>query len=97
MVLGIGRTLAASLLIGIASCAAALAQEASASVESKTAAYRDVRTACERDTAKFCPAIAQATAIPRDQVMCLKTYRVDLSLNCRKALAKVKAATETEQ
>jgi hypothetical protein len=57
------------------------------------AAARD----CKSDTARFCPEIDQVTAMPREQVMCLKTYRVDLTRDCRTALAAVKSATETEQ
>ena len=89
------RMLALTLLIGFASGATAAAQDV-VSPAAKNTAYREMHAACAADTTRFCPTIGQATAIPRDQAMCLKTYRVDLSLACRKALAAVNAATETE-
>jgi hypothetical protein len=89
------RAVALIISIGFASCATAAAQDV-ASPAAKNAAYREMRMTCSADTARFCPAIGHVTATPRDQAMCLKTYRVDLSLACRKALAAVNAATETE-
>jgi hypothetical protein len=90
-----GRMVGAAFCIGILTGNAALAQ-VSETVDAKTAAYRQVHMSCAADTLRFCPEISHVTAMPRDQVMCLKTYRVDLTLGCRSALAAVKAATETE-
>jgi hypothetical protein len=96
MAIRIDHAIATVLGIGILSCTAAAARDSS-SAETKATAYREVHTACKSDTARFCPEIDQVTAMPREQVMCLKTYRVDLTRDCRTALAAVKSATETEQ
>jgi hypothetical protein len=90
-----GRLAGMAFCIGILSCTTAMAQ-VSETVDATTSAYRQVHLSCAADTVRFCPAINHATAMPRDQVMCLKIYRVDLTLGCRNALAAVKAATETE-
>jgi hypothetical protein len=90
-----GRMAGMAFCIAILNCTAAMAQ-VSETVDAKTAAYRQVHMSCVADTARFCPAIDHVTAIPREQVMCLRIYRVDLTLGCRSALAAVKAATETE-
>jgi hypothetical protein len=96
MTIRIGTTVATIIGISFLTCAAAAAQDAGAS-NGKAAAYREVHTACKSDTARFCPEVGQATAIPREQVMCLKTYRVDLTRACRTALAAVRSATDAEQ
>jgi hypothetical protein len=96
MAIRIGRAMAASLGIGFMCCTAAAAQDIE-SAGAKATAYREVHSSCSTDTERFCPEIGQVTTIPREQVMCLKTYHFDLTLACRKALAHVKAATELEQ
>jgi hypothetical protein len=96
MAIRIGHAVTTALGIIFLTGAAVAAQDNGAA-ETKAAAYLQVHAACKTDTARFCPALGQATAIPREQVMCLKTYRVDLTRECRTALAAVKSATEAEQ
>ncbi len=87
-----GHMFAAACLIGGLAGTAALGQEAQPG-DKQAAAYREITAMCQADAERFCPAVDQSLASPRDQMMCLKTYRADLSLNCRKAVKAVVAAT----
>ncbi len=93
MALRRGRAIGA-VVAGLLVCTAAAAQEVTPEA---AAAYRRLGRSCAADAARFCPSVAQAPATPRDQAMCLKTYRFDLSLTCRSAMAAVKAATQPGQ
>ena len=55
---------------------------------STRAALHRVTASCQRETARFCPALTE-TAPPRDRVICLKDYRSSLSLGCRGAINAV--------
>ena len=54
-------------------------------------ALRSVAAACASDTMRFCPAVDPQSSTPRDQVMCLKFFRADLSLGCRNAVSAATA------
>ncbi len=58
----------------------------SADSAAKARAYHAVAQSCSADYTRFCP---EGSADARNQVICLKAFTADLSLNCRKA---VKAA-----
>jgi hypothetical protein len=60
----------------------------------RAAEYQRVTQTCYRDVARFCPALDQAAATPRDQALCLKPFRLDLTRDCRAALAAVMAAAQ---
>ncbi len=48
--------------------------------------FANVVTACKFDYPRFCPASTSGTADGRDQVICLKYFKSDLSLGCRRAV-----------
>ena len=81
-------------LLIVAACSGPAAAQDAAPAQRRSAAYRQTATACVPELARFCPPIDQSTALPRDQAMCLKLYRADLSLPCRNA---VTAATASAQ
>jgi len=83
----------AAFFVGLLACNAAAAQDDSPA-DARGAAYRRVAKLCATDAARFCPVMDQASTFSRDQVLCLKMYRVDLSLPCRNAVAAVLAATQ---
>jgi hypothetical protein len=49
---------------------------------------RRVTTLCQPELARFCPALTP-DAIPRNQAICLKSYKTNLSLGCRHAVNAV--------
>jgi hypothetical protein len=51
-------------------------------------ALRRVTTSCQPELARFCPAL-EPSAIPRNQAICLKSYKTNLSLGCRHAVNAV--------
>ena len=51
-------------------------------------ALRRVTTLCQPELARFCPAL-EPSAIPRNQAICLKSYKTNLSLGCRHAVNAV--------
>jgi hypothetical protein len=51
--------------------------------------YRLVATACQEDYSRFCEHQGDPVPSPRIQAICLKNFRSDLSLGCRRALAAV--------
>ncbi len=44
-----------------------------------------IEKTCARDLERFCPELANTGQL-RNQVICLKPYRLDLSLPCRRAV-----------
>jgi hypothetical protein len=51
-------------------------------------ALRRVTTSCRSEVARFCPAL-DPSAMPRNQAICLKSYKTSLSLDCRHAVNAV--------
>lgn len=47
---------------------------------------RRITGACRAETARFCPALANAAPSPRNQLICLRPYKSSLSLSCRSAV-----------
>ncbi len=78
------------LATGVSFSGTALAQ-AKDPVAIRRAALKSVPTSCVAEYAKYCtpPTVGRPSA--RDQVICLKSHRPDLSLGCRSA---VTAATK---
>ena len=55
--------------------------------DTRAQAYRGVAGSCALDYQRLCPDDqAQSSPSPRAQVLCLKFYKSDLSLGCRKAV-----------
>jgi hypothetical protein len=52
----------------------------------RAAAQRSVIGACSAENARFCPPTPSGVPSPRDEVICLKGYMVNLSPSCRKAV-----------
>jgi len=86
---------AAAFFIGALACTAAVGQDTQPG-DKQAAAYHEITALCQADAERFCPAVDQALASPRDQMMCLKIYRADLSLRCRQAVKAVIAATQPQ-
>jgi len=61
--------------------------------DAKAAAMRKVAGSCRTDVARFCPELG-ADRAPRDTMMCLRAYRVDLSLSCRTAIRTAASASQ---
>ena len=61
------------------------AQEASP----QTVAKRQIGKVCKAETARFCPALNEGTPTPRNQAICLRPYKMNLSLGCRNAVTTV--------
>jgi hypothetical protein len=51
--------------------------------------YQLVSTACQKDYSRFCEHQGNPVPSPRFQAICLKYFRSDLSIGCRRALAAV--------
>jgi hypothetical protein len=47
---------------------------------------RLVMSSCAADYARFCPGPADRLVNPREEVLCLKYFKSDLSLSCRRAV-----------
>ena len=92
MTMRTGRVFAAVFLIGGLAGTAALGQETQPG-DKQAAAYREITALCQADTQRFCPPADQSPASPHDQMICLKTYRADLSMGCRQAVKAVIAVT----
>lgn len=69
---------------------AVLGHEARAQEDAPTApgpgAYRRLTGACRAETARLCPALANAAPSARNQLICLRPYKSSLSLGCRSAV-----------
>ncbi len=96
MAIRTGCFLATACFAGVLACTAALGQDTQPG-DKQAAAYHQITALCQADAERFCPPVDQALASPHDQVMCLKTYRADLSLNCRRAVKAVMAASHPPQ
>ena len=66
---------------------------ASPQPDAKAAAMRRVANSCGTDVARFCPELGDERS-PRDTMMCLRAYQVDLSLSCRTAIRTAASATQ---
>jgi len=75
------------VVVAVLLAASARAQEASAGPTAEN--YRQVIRTCKADYAKFCDATSATTASGRDQAICLKYQKQDLSLPCRTAVNAV--------
>ena len=49
-------------------------------------ALRRVSGACQAETVRFCPSLEALAPSPREQYICLKSYKSSLSFNCRAAV-----------
>jgi hypothetical protein len=78
---------AALLLATLALAPPAAAQEPPATPTAQD--YAQVTRACKTDYARFCEAKSDLPATGRDQAICLKYHRQDLSLPCRTAVSAV--------
>ncbi len=47
---------------------------------------RRVSGACQAETVRFCPSLEALVPSPREQYICLKSYKSSLSFNCRAAV-----------
>jgi hypothetical protein len=75
------------LVAAMLSANVAAAQEADSDpAAARAAAQRSVVGACSAEYARFCPATPSGVPSPRDEVICLKGYMVNLSPSCRKAV-----------
>lgn len=86
LVLPFGNTRWVLVALVLASPGLARAQEAAPGTPA--AALRRVAASCKAETERFCPALA-GTASPRSQAICLRPYRISLSLPCRGAVNSV--------
>jgi hypothetical protein len=93
MAIRTGRVFATACVVGVLTCTAALGQNTEPG-DQQAAAYHAITLLCQADAERFCPSVDQTQASPRDQMMCLKIYRADLTLNCRRAVKAVTAATQ---
>lgn len=74
-------------LLAMSYAGTALAQDAGGRAHRITGSQsRNVVTACTDDYPRFCPAPANGSASGRDQAICLKFYKNDLTLRCRRAV-----------
>ena len=81
------RATAVLLLAVLAMAMPAAAQE---QAEPPTAEnYLQVTRACKTDFARFCDAKSDLPTTGRDQAICLKFHKQDLSLPCRTAVSAV--------
>ena len=73
-------------------CVANFAQAAGATGDQTTseAKLKRVALACTGDYPRFCPASETGRVNGRDQFICLKYFKTDVSLNCRRALTAAK-------
>ena len=75
------------VLLAVSYAGAALAQDSGGRTHRITGSQsRGVVSACKDDYARFCPAPASGLASGRDQAICLKFYKNDLTLQCRRAV-----------
>jgi hypothetical protein len=77
----------ASMVTTLALASAAAGQDAPKAPTDKD--YRQVVRTCKADYAKFCDTAPTASASGRDQAICLKYQKQDLSLPCRTAVNAV--------
>jgi hypothetical protein len=68
-----------------------------AALPTRSATYGQMAKVCAAELLRFCQPIAQATALERDQAMCLKLYRADLSPACRYAVVAATALRQPSQ
>lgn len=73
-------------LLAAASCLAAAQAHAQPAPSAGLGALRRIAGACQAETARFCPALADSAPSPRNQYICLKAYKTSLSFNCRGAV-----------
>lgn len=78
--------LAPILAAALVAASAMLAFPAQAQTAPGPATLQRVTKACRAETVRFCPALAETTPRPRDQVICLKPFKSSLSFNCRSAV-----------
>ena len=78
-------------LLAAASCLAApcLAASQASAQSAGQGALRRVSGACQAETVRFCPALEALAPGPREQYICLKSYKSSLSFNCRAAVNAV--------
>lgn len=75
------RLLAAAACLGIGLGASpAHAQPA------RQGALRRISGACRAETVRFCPSLEALAPSPREQYICLKSFKSSLSFNCRAAV-----------
>jgi hypothetical protein len=73
-------------LLAAAGCVLAVQAHAQPAPASNQGALRRISGACQAETARYCPALAQSAPSPREQYICLKSYKSSLSFNCRGAV-----------
>lgn len=72
----------------LAGVAASQAQPATpGNAVGRRAALSSVATACREDYARLCPSDTNLVPTPRDEVICLRPLKADLSLHCRHAVS----------
>ena len=52
-------------------------------------AKRDIGKLCKRETVRYCPAFKARTPTPRNQAICLRPYKMNLSFGCRRAVSTI--------
>ncbi len=88
------RHFAAMILLCPPLLGTATAQTVTAEPE-QARVYRNLSAVCLGDTARLCPLADQTSHNPRDQFLCLKVFRADLTLPCRKVVDALIAAARS--
>ena len=75
----------------LAACAAVLAGSPRAPLaqQPSRSAYRNVGASCAPEVARYCPLLLRSPGQYRNQAICLRPYRANLSLRCRRAVRTV--------
>ena len=68
-----------------AACVSARAQEPAPEALAK----RDIGKLCKRETVRYCPAFKGRTPTARNQAICLRPYKMNLSFGCRRAVSTI--------
>jgi hypothetical protein len=79
--ISISAIFGALLLSGVPG--AARAEPAASSV------YRTLAKTCAGEITRLCPAVSASPYATRSQAICLKPYKFDLSLGCRRAVKAI--------
>ncbi len=58
---------------------------AAAQEQTRSSLLARVAKSCQPETVRFCPELGEKP-MPQDQLICLRPYKINLSLNCRSAI-----------
>ncbi len=74
-------------------CVPARAQERTPEALAK----RDIGKLCKQETIRYCPAFKGRTPTPRNQAICLRPYKMNLSFGCRRAVSTIMQPPQQQQ